>query len=82
MHKEPKPISRPLRSASANPRAQTQVPWATSNTERRISRRNLHQLQETAEILSDLLAIARRLLGVDEEVARGSSSSAKSGVAR
>ena len=33
-----------------------------------ISRRNLHQLQETAEILSNLLATARRLQGVDDEV--------------
>ena len=40
-----------------------------------ISRRNLHQLQETAEILSDLLATVRRLQGVDEAVA----SSAKVG---
>ena len=38
-----------------------------------ISRRNLHQLQETAEILSELLAIARRLQNA-EAVARSDLS--------
>jgi DNA-binding MarR family transcriptional regulator len=39
-----------------------------------ISRRNLRQLQETAEILSELLATARRLQGAEGAPASGSSA--------
>lgn len=44
-----------------------------------ISRRNLHQLQETAEILSGLLSTARRLQGVDPDADADSSSRARAG---
>ena len=44
-----------------------------------ISRRNLHQLQETAEILSELLSTARRLQGVDADDEGDGSSRAGAG---
>jgi DNA-binding MarR family transcriptional regulator len=44
-----------------------------------ICRRNLHQLHETAEILSDLLATARLLQDAEAAAVRGSSGKGKSG---